>query len=634
MLSKILAGFLGPSTFPRVTTLALALARVPLFVVLSIGLDRTDLHNDEAIYAYAVDSLLESDDWWTPLASITQDPYLAKPPLKIWIVTAGIRLGLIPNTEGGLRTFDAVFACLALLYVFAIGTRLMNPLAGAAAAFFLSVQPSLLFVHGLRWGTMEAMLVLHFSASVYHLLAWADGANCADGSNRRRRVTHIVLLAGWQAFGILAKSTALMAPASLAPIVLLYRPWRQRLWQDRWWWLTGAALSVGLIAPWYWVQTARYGAGFWHKIVGTGIVDRYTAGLDPNHLKPWSYYLSFIYQELTITGTLLWVVIGAALWLFRIVQQRWAAGALVVAWIVLPLAVISTSASKLAHYLYPSLPALALFGGFAFAALTAAVTDGLRRLAALPRVERWVNPRITGQLNQTLVIGTSIAALVAGLVMLIQHPERPGAPIMWLVGVVMLALASRASRSLVAVGVVLAVGLLPWALYRPMIERALTQSTPLGALRACIDELAPQVALGPDQQGRLFFEYPAGRTVGHPSFYYFRDLNSWQLQRRQDPALLYFRLYVPGHQAPTQIPADEYLAFAEHVRQGDLNALADKLSITARAAGLEVEPPDPATLEQPPAFHSTQIKIILLPGPYAPCIAPVMAAGGYPFTAP
>ena len=89
-------------TLPSIrSALVLALFCLPLFV----GLGRTDLGHDEAIYAFGVDRILETGDWLIPKSSPHDDAaFLEKPPLKFWIVAAPIRLGLLPHDEfGGVR---------------------------------------------------------------------------------------------------------------------------------------------------------------------------------------------------------------------------------------------------------------------------------------------------------------------------------------------------------------------------------------------------------------------------------------------------------------------------------------------------------------------------------------------------
>src|SRR6188472_933975 len=50
-------------------------------VPLWMGLGAADLQNDEAIYSYAVDRMLDTGDWITPRAIPFDNAFLEKPPL-------------------------------------------------------------------------------------------------------------------------------------------------------------------------------------------------------------------------------------------------------------------------------------------------------------------------------------------------------------------------------------------------------------------------------------------------------------------------------------------------------------------------------------------------------------------------
>src|ERR1043165_7029711 len=142
---------------------------VPLFV----GLDRTDLDNDEAIYSFAVETMVKNGDWLTPKSIPSEtSAFLEKPPLKFWITAAPIKAGLLPDNEFGLRFMDAAMGALALLYVFAIGRKLAGPGGGLAAALLLFTHEALLYQHGIRSNNMESTTVLAYAAGVYHFLAW------------------------------------------------------------------------------------------------------------------------------------------------------------------------------------------------------------------------------------------------------------------------------------------------------------------------------------------------------------------------------------------------------------------------------------------------------------------------------
>src|SRR5688572_26197496 len=99
---------------------------LPLF----FGLRGFDLENDEAIYSYSVDRILESGDWLTPRAIPYDDVFLEKPPLKFWLTAGAIRAGLVPHDEFGLRFVDAALGALAFVYVFLLGRHLAGPLCG------------------------------------------------------------------------------------------------------------------------------------------------------------------------------------------------------------------------------------------------------------------------------------------------------------------------------------------------------------------------------------------------------------------------------------------------------------------------------------------------------------------------
>ena len=187
--------------------LVLTLFGLPLFV----SLRSTDLQNDEPIYSFAVDRILETGDWLTPRSMPHEDAaFLEKPPLKFWIIAAPIRLGVLPHDEFGLRFWDALFGAAAFLYVWAIGQRLAGPLCGATAVLILFVHAPLLFDHGLRSNNMEAALLLSHCGGVYHFLAWSS----SEQTGRRR--THAVTVALYFVLGFMTKFVA----ALFLPLVL------------------------------------------------------------------------------------------------------------------------------------------------------------------------------------------------------------------------------------------------------------------------------------------------------------------------------------------------------------------------------------------------------------------------------
>src|SRR5262245_64481084 len=90
-----------------------ALVVMLFWLPLYYGLGSHQLLGDEAGHSFSVDRILEIGDWLVPKSSPYPDgPFLEKPPLKFWLVAAGIKAGL-PWNEFGLRFWDPLFAGIA-----------------------------------------------------------------------------------------------------------------------------------------------------------------------------------------------------------------------------------------------------------------------------------------------------------------------------------------------------------------------------------------------------------------------------------------------------------------------------------------------------------------------------------------
>ena len=103
-------------------------------------------------------------------------------------------------------------------------------------------------------------------------------------------------------------------------------------------------------------MTAGIGRGFLDFLLGRNIWVRFTRGLGPAHVRPWYFYLTVIPWPFALG----WA--GAAL---RLARRRGAAGPDAVVCLVplLYVAIASLGASKLAQYLDPARPLLAVAAG-------------------------------------------------------------------------------------------------------------------------------------------------------------------------------------------------------------------------------------------------------------------------------
>ena len=551
---------------PLWLVLVIAAFCVPLF----IGLGRTDLENDEAIYSFAVDEILASGDWLNPrLSPDTNNVFLEKPPRKFWIVAAPIRAGLLPHDELGLRFWDALFGAIAFLYVFALGTLLAGPICGAIAVMVLFVYGPLLFEHGLRGNNMEAPLFLCYCAGVYHYQAWARSASL------RARRWHVVAVGLYFFLGFMTKFVAaLFLPVLLGVAVLVLRDTRRRLREDLFIW-AGAALLVGaLSAPWFVYEYMREGAGLWRVILKEHVYTRFTSALDPSHVHPWDFYYRTVFNELQHTGTLWLALAGAALLCVVAVRQKPVLATVVIAWFVVPLALMSIGTSKLHHYAYPFLPPLALSAGYGPAWL---LRESRGRVDAFMRAlqEMMTAPRRWSAVVRNTLAALSLAAIVIALVTFALGG------INWKIGsvtvfrnahiarplLIALVLGTLAGRGVIAARVVLPAAvlllILPANAFEDTWRETRKSNQPLHVARDCLMRVHDsEIQAGRRPSG--IYAVAEHKWFLHSYYYYLRHLG-WDRAEALDGAAVSDSLFVPDRQRPVLLGESDYRAFkAQH----------------------------------------------------------------------
>lgn len=602
--------------------LVLALVAAGFCTPLFVNLGGTDLENDEAIYSYAVESVVETGDWLNPRAAPNPDVvFLEKPPLKFWIVALPIRLGLLPDNEFGLRFWDALFGAVAFLYIFALGRRIGGWLCGVVALLILYTFEGLIVSHGLRGNNMEASLVLAYAAGVYHYLRWTE----AESPGRAR--AHAAAVGAYFFLGFMAKFVAaLFLPVVLLAASLELPGVRSKIVRE---WRTWIAVAAGFLlvaAPWF-VYQAASGRELWGIMFQQHVFQRFKGSLDPTHVHPWRFYFEYVYASLS-QAHVLWIVLGgAALLHLRVVKARWLAGTLVLYWFWLPLVLISFGTSKLMHYTYPFLAPVAIAGGY----LVASVCSAVQELAA-GRRPGWMNARVaafaerarrawsdlTTSIGRRLpgprpiwtamrfVLLAAAAALTAFGWLAVVHPDSlaavrqasglpsqiRGEPALY-AGLAALAVGLLAGRGAWASRLALPLVLLGFAALPAYPSLAPSfRSHPLRDLRDCgVSVHANERAFGrpsPDMVVYLRSGY------GHQLYYYLRKLGWDWREKLPDPTLMQM-LDDASYQRPVLIREDDYL--------------------TARRASGH---PDAACRQ----VAVSEGVLLLLPGPWGTCAGP------------
>ena len=575
--------------------LPLALVLIAFCFPLFIGLGVPDLANDEAIYSFAVESILRTGDWLSPRSSPNLHiVFLEKPPLKFWIVAAPISLGLLPLDEFGLRFWDAVLGSVAFVYVFLLGRRLAGPLCGIVAVMILFAHDPLIFDHGVRSNNMDAALLLAYCAGVYHYLRWAEAPD------PRARWIHAGAVGASFYLGFMTKFVAaLFLPMVLGATALIFAAHRRRLRDDLRRWVTVGAVVLALIVPWFLYQYVTEGQALIEVMFGDHVYTRFTSFADPQHLKPWHFYVSAAYARLTESGSAVWVGFGLLLLAVHGVVRKLPDLWIVILWFVLPVTFISLGSSKLYHYFYPYVPPLALAGGYGVAWLTGVVLRASARYFGRWSSRGWQPNRGARLVLQTVIgicIGVAIATAVDGGVrvawgeqLLFRNTsvDRP---------IIVAALAGAAlghMRALPAIAVAMVAWLLlptPLAGYIDNLERLRAGTHPMRSMGACISRInAERQQSGLEAPG--VYAPVSEAAYLHPYFYYLRG-SAWHA-RGVDHAAITEALTVPGRERPVILDKTRY---ADYVEQAGIDA------------------PAVVTVDW-------QNVTLLLPGPYGECRA-------------
>lgn len=330
-----------------------AIALVGLALLATAGLAGLT-ETTEGRYAEIAREMVASGDPLRPrLNAVT---HFDKPPLAYWATAAGIRaLGANP---WGARVPVALASILTLLFTaLAVRRRFAAPGLTPALAVWLLGTTALFTVTG---RAVAADAYLAAAVAAFWAFAPSPWAVAAIG------------------VGFLAKGPVVLLLTAL-PVAAAAALGRERatlrLLGPAWGWLPAAAIGLG----WYALAAARTPglAAFW---IGEELWARVATTRHHRPGPPW-YFVAVL-----LVGLLPWTPA-----LFAGVARAWrerrhAPARLLLAWLFVPLALLSFSGSKLPAYLLPALPAAALLAGIGLAPPSAPArlaTAGLLALVAL-----------------------------------------------------------------------------------------------------------------------------------------------------------------------------------------------------------------------------------------------------------
>ncbi|HEX7078098.1 MAG TPA: phospholipid carrier-dependent glycosyltransferase [Candidatus Eisenbacteria bacterium] len=360
-----------------------AWALAALALVLSAGVLGL-IEPTETRYAEIGREMLATRDWLIP--RLNGIAHFHKPPLAYWASAGGMAVAGV--NEWGAR----IGAALAGAFLLWCTARIARRHAAATAMASLDASDErargVEAMPGLTAAVAPLLLAstLLFFALSHQLASDIFLAACVGGfyaayfapEGRGRVWTYVALGAGFMAKGPVVFVHTLVPLVVLALLRrdrALLRPLGSRLG-----WLVFALIAL----PWYLIAVART-PGLVSYFLGNQLWERYATTIH-RRPGPWYYFLPVV-----LAGAIPWTVAAIA-GARRAVRGQ--IGALLVAWLVVPVLFFSTSGSKLPAYVLPEFPALAIVAAAALAARGRIAAYGTAALlAALAAVIEIAGPR-------------------------------------------------------------------------------------------------------------------------------------------------------------------------------------------------------------------------------------------------
>ena len=326
------------SPLPR-TALALVLAAYVLPLAVPVPL----MEDDEGLHAAIAIEMVERGDWTVP--RLQTEPFLDKPILYFWMQAAS--LATLGPSEFAVRLPGTVMALAGVAATGWLATAMFGGAAGLWAA--------------LCYATM--LLPYAVSLAPLHDLVMVPLAVVALGAFWRASTASAAALARWTivagvALGLSMLGKGLTGVGLVGVGVGTWLIWTRALsWRLV---LCGAAaLLIGAAIAWPWYAAMEHASpGYLHYF----FMERHVAGVTDDTQRhagrPFWYYV-----PIALAGSWPWI---CAVWPRGRVGQG--AERLLWSWLLADVVLLSVAGSKLATYLLPVLPAIAVLAGHRLAA--------------------------------------------------------------------------------------------------------------------------------------------------------------------------------------------------------------------------------------------------------------------------
>jgi 4-amino-4-deoxy-L-arabinose transferase-like glycosyltransferase len=304
---------------------------------------------DEGRYAEIAREMAASGDWITP--RLNGIKYFEKPALQYWITAGAYRL--FGEHHWTARLWSALTGFLGIFFAAFAATRLFGREAGLLSAAVLG--SSLLYTLIAHMNSLDmGMTFFMGGALMSFLLAQQDGAS--------KPANRLWMHVAWAALAFSVLSKGLMGIVLPGAVIVLYTLIERDfgLWK-RLHLFSGIALFMAIAAPWL-IAVSIANPEFFHFFF---IHEHFERFLTKTHgrYEPWWWFIPVL-----AAGILPWLItlIDSLAHAWKVepaAQQHFKPKRFLLIWAVFIFVFFSLSGSKLASYILPIFPALALLIG-------------------------------------------------------------------------------------------------------------------------------------------------------------------------------------------------------------------------------------------------------------------------------
>jgi 4-amino-4-deoxy-L-arabinose transferase-like glycosyltransferase len=395
-------------THLEVNAILISIAFMALYLLLANSSTLWD--RDEARFSRATVEMVESGNYLVP--TFNGDLRPDKPILIYWLMSLPVRL--LGATEVACRFCQCTGTAITLLLVFYIGRKLFDAKAGLWAEAVLATTVLMLLVGGAA--IVEGVLLPLITGAM---------AVFVGRLGLKLRLIDSLGIGVLMGLGALAKGPLGFMPV---PVILVI------LWFDRrnlgdfvrgLWPITLATLlAAGIFLVWFIPVNKATNGEFGRLFFGHHVFERATSTLEGHGGRFYSYLL--FYPAVIIGFFFPWTIFLPGAISATAGKRIGVAGTrtFLLSWILIPVIIMTLSATKLPHYILFAWPAMAIMTGGVIAA-----AGGSRRLAAGGKVlneqdRKWLRGGIWFFIPVGLGMGAGLIA--AGYFLKIDGIKLPG----------------------------------------------------------------------------------------------------------------------------------------------------------------------------------------------------------------